>query len=132
MPARPPITAIRLDPTLAEAYPPLGWVHAMYDWDWEAAEREFRKAIELNPRYATAHHWYAVLLIALGRFDEAEREINRARQLDPGSLIINREYASVAFFRRDFDLALQRCRHAVEMDPMFALPTRSWVTSTCP
>jgi serine/threonine-protein kinase len=113
-------TAIRLDPRLAEAYPPLGWVHALHDWDWEAAERAFRKAIELKPRYATAHHWYAVLLVALGRFEEAAREIDEALQLDPGSLIINREYATVVFFQRDFDLALQRCRHAVEMDPMFA------------
>ncbi len=116
-------TAIRLDPMLAEAYPPLGWVHALYDRDWQGAERAFRKAIELNPRYATAHHWYAVFLMALGRFDEAEREISRARELDPGSLIINREYATVAFFQRDFDLALQRGQRAIEMDPMFA-PTR--------
>ncbi|UCE60933.1 MAG: protein kinase [Phycisphaerales bacterium] len=113
-------TAIRLDPTLAEAYPPLGWVHAMHDWDWEAAERDFRKAIELNPRYATAHHWYACFLAVLGRIEEGEREISRARELDPGSLIINREYATVAYFRRDFDLALARCHRAIEMDPTFA------------
>ena len=115
--------ATRLDPTLAEAYAPLGMVHLMYDWDWEAAEDVLRRAIDLDPEHGTAHQWYAVLLSALGRFDEAEREISRARELDPGSLIINHDWAATALARRDFAAAQRRARRAVEMDPGFA-PTR--------
>ena len=101
---------------------PLGYIYGLYDWDWEAAERAFRKAIELNPRYATGHHWYSILLFALGRFEEAEREVILARQLDPGSLIINREYGVVAFLGRRFDLAIRRLLEVIEMDPSFGLP----------
>ena len=60
--------ALALDSELPEAYPPLGWVRATYDWDWPGADRAFQRAIELNPRYATAHHWYSVYLTAMGRY----------------------------------------------------------------
>jgi tetratricopeptide (TPR) repeat protein len=81
--------ALQLDDTLAEAHNALAAVKADYDWDWPGAEREFRRAIELNPGYATAHQWYAEMLSELGRHEEALAEIKRAQQLDPFSLIIN-------------------------------------------
>ena len=115
-------TAIRLDPTIGQAYPPLGFIYGLHDRDWEAADRAFAKAIDLNPRYATGHHWYTMLLMVLGRFDEGEREISLARQLDPGSLIINSEWGSVALLSRRFDLAIRRSLEVIEMDPSFAVP----------
>ncbi len=81
--------ALELDDTLAEAHNALATVKGDYDWDWPGAEREFRRAIELNPGYATTHQWYGELLSELGRHEEAVAEIKRAQELDPLSLIIN-------------------------------------------
>ncbi len=77
-----------LDSTLAEPHATLGFVNLYYDWDWEASDREFQRAIALNPSYATAHEWYGFLLTAMGRFDEARAEEQRAQELDPLSIAI--------------------------------------------
>jgi Flp pilus assembly protein TadD len=90
-----------------------------YDWDWQTSENEFRRAIELNPNYATAHHWYAEHLTWLGRFDEALSESERARQLDPLSLIIAADNGATLYYSRHYDQAITKFRAVQEMDPIF-------------
>ncbi len=81
-----------------------------YDWDWQTAEKEYRRAIELDPNYATAHHWYAEYLSWEGRFDEALRESERARQLDPLSLIIAADKGAILYYARQYDRAIKAFR----------------------
>jgi tetratricopeptide (TPR) repeat protein len=95
-----------------------------YDWDWEGAEKEYRRAIELNPSYATAYQWYALDLAGMGRIDEALEMMKRAQDLDPLSLIISLNVARVYYFARDYDRAIEQCRKALEMFPDFALALR--------
>jgi eukaryotic-like serine/threonine-protein kinase len=90
-----------------------------YDWDWRTAEKEFRRAIELDPNYATAHQWYAECLALMGRFDEAFAEIDRARQLDPLSLIIAADRGAMLYFSRQYDLAITQFRAVLDMEPNF-------------
>jgi Tfp pilus assembly protein PilF len=78
-----------------------------YDWDWKTADKEFRRAIELNPNYATAHHWYAELLLWRGHFDESLQQIERARQLDRLSMIIAADKAAIRYYSRDYDEAIR-------------------------
>jgi len=113
------LRALEIDDHLAEAHTALGLIVQNYDWDWQTSEREFRRAIELNPNYATAHQWYAEHLMWLGRFDEALRESERARELDPLSLIIAADKGAVLFFSRDYDRAIEEWRSVLEMDPGF-------------
>jgi tetratricopeptide (TPR) repeat protein len=80
---------VKIDDTLAEAYASLAYIKRPYEWNWAGAEREFKRAIELNPNYATAHFWYGEHLTNLGRFDEGIAEIRRAEELDPRSPIIS-------------------------------------------
>jgi TolB-like protein/Flp pilus assembly protein TadD len=112
--------ALELDDTLAEAHNALAAVKADYDWDWPGAEREFQRAIELNPGYATAHQWYAELLSELGRDREALAEIRQAQQLDPVSLIINVVSADVLRSAGEEDLAIEQLHKTLELDPNFA------------
>jgi tetratricopeptide (TPR) repeat protein len=91
-----------------------------YDWDWSTAEKEYRRAIELNPNYATAHQWYAEFLMWQGRFDEALRESENARRLDPLSLIIATDRGSIFYFSRQYDRAIEQFQSVREMDPSFA------------
>ena len=112
--------ALELDNTLAEAHAALGVVLSEYDWNFAEAERSFRRAIELNPNYATAHHWYAEFLIAMGRMPEALTEIRRAKELDPLSLIINGIYGIVLGLNDQHDEAFAQLQRTVEMDPNFA------------
>jgi tetratricopeptide (TPR) repeat protein len=98
--------ALQLDPTLGEAHTSIAFASMNYDWDWSTAEREFRKAIELNPNYANAHHWYADYLSAVGRHEEAITESKRALELDPVSPIINAWLGWRYFFARQYDLAM--------------------------
>jgi eukaryotic-like serine/threonine-protein kinase len=95
--------AISLDPKLADAHTSLAVVLMMYEWDWDRAEREFKKAIELNPNLSSARNWYAYYLIAMGRFDEAEAEGELARQLDPLSLFFRVNKARTFYFSQQFD-----------------------------
>ncbi len=114
-------SAVALDGHSAEAHTSLAHVKATQDWDWAGAEVEFRRAISLNPGYATARHWYANSCLApLGRLDEALSEIATAQALDPVSSIIARDLAVIHFYRRDFEAALEQCDHTIELNPHFA------------
>ncbi len=111
--------ALELDDSLAEAHTSLAYINVVYEWNWSEAEREYRRAIELNPSYANAHHWYAYLLMVEARFDEARREIERAQELDPLSLIINANVGFVQHFARQYDAAIEQFEKAVAMDARF-------------
>jgi TolB-like protein/DNA-binding winged helix-turn-helix (wHTH) protein/Tfp pilus assembly protein PilF len=111
--------ALSLDDSLAEAHTSLAFVNLYYDRDWAGAEREFRRAIDLNPNYANGHHWYAEFLSLVGRHTEAIAESQRARELDPLSNIIGAWVSSRYFFARQYDKAIEEGRNAVEMDPGF-------------
>ncbi|HYU46321.1 MAG TPA: tetratricopeptide repeat protein [Terriglobales bacterium] len=111
--------AIEIDTLLAEAHAPLAFISAFYDYDWAGAEREFKRAVELNPGDATAHQWYAHCLSFLGRHDEATAEIERARSLDPLSLPINTSVGTMLLYSRHYDSAIEQYRKALEMDPNF-------------
>jgi len=112
--------ALELDPNLPEAHTALAVVVQNYDHDWETAGREFQRAIQLNPNYATGHHWYAEHLSFLGRFDEALRESERARELDPLSLIIATDRGAILYYSRQYDEAIAQFRSVMEMDPDFS------------
>ena len=113
--------AVMLDEHSAEAHTSLAHVKSTQDWDWPGSEREFQRAISANPRYATAHHWYAMSCLApLGRLDEARDEMLLAQSLDPVSSIVARDLAVIHFYRRDFETALEQCDHTVELNPHFA------------
>jgi TolB-like protein/DNA-binding winged helix-turn-helix (wHTH) protein/Tfp pilus assembly protein PilF len=114
--------ALQLDDTLVEAHTTLARVFFAYDWDWPAAEKEFKRAIELNPRYAPAHQWYGGHLSATGRFREAEAEKKRALELEPLSLIMNFEVGLASYFARDYDQAIDRFRKTLELDANFPPP----------
>jgi serine/threonine protein kinase/tetratricopeptide (TPR) repeat protein len=109
--------AVALDDQLAEAHVSLAFVTFYYDHDLARAEREFRRAISLNPNYPTAHHWFALALAASGRHDEALAEVTRARDLDPRSAIISAAIANIQFYARRYDEAIAETRHALELDP---------------
>jgi TolB-like protein/tetratricopeptide (TPR) repeat protein len=113
------LRALEASEELAEAHTSLAQVSWYYDWDIAAAEREFRRALELNPNYAQAHHWLAFDLAEVGRFDEAEASIGRALALDPLSLIIQANAGTVAYFARRFELAVERCDRALALDADF-------------
>jgi serine/threonine-protein kinase len=114
-------SAVMLDDLSAEAHTSLAHVKATQDWDWAGAEREYQRALALNPRYATAHHWYAASCLApLGRLDEALNEMLLAQSLDPVSSIVARDLAVMHFYRRDFETALEQCDHTIELNPHFA------------
>lgn len=112
--------AIELDDHLAEAHTSLGHVRATYDWDWSGAEREYRTALRLNPRYATAHHWYAITVLApLARLDEAMTEILQAQELDSISLSINRDVGVILYYRREYEAVIEQCRRMLSLDSAF-------------
>lgn len=96
--------ALHLDEGLAEAHTTLGWIKRTHDWDWAGSEHEFKRALELNPNYANAHQWYALLLTTLGRTDEALTEIEKARELEPLSVIVLRNYFAIRQYRRENSL----------------------------
>ena len=114
------LRALELDKDLPEAHTALALIVQNYDYDWQTAGREFQRAIELNPNYATAHHWYAEHLMWRGHFDEALRESERARQLDPLSLIIATDNGAILLYSRQYDRALEKLRAVRELDPSFA------------
>jgi TolB-like protein/DNA-binding winged helix-turn-helix (wHTH) protein/Flp pilus assembly protein TadD len=115
------IKALELDSTLGEAHNSLAFVLDGFDWDFDSAGKEFQRAIELNPGYATAQHWYAWHLSLLGRFDDAIAEMRKAENLDPLSLIINADLAELLALAHSYDESIRQSRKTIEMDPNFAL-----------
>ena len=111
--------ALELDDTLAEAHATLGLIAMNDEADWTKAEREFKRAIELSPNYATAHQWYGEFLADMGRFDEGIAEVKLAHELDPLSLTINTDVAKVYALARRYDEAIAQYKRALEMDPNF-------------
>jgi len=109
-------------PTLAEAHTSLAWSKFVFDWDWRGAEREYNRAIDLNPSYANAHHWYAHNLSIMGRHTEAIAEDKKAESLDPLSLVTIVDVGLEAFRPAGrYDEEMEQCRKALEMDPNFPL-----------
>jgi len=117
--------ALSLDANLAAAHTSLGLIRFQYDWDWQGAEQELQTALDINPSYAPAHHFYADYLKAIGRFDEAILEIEKARELDPLSLAINTGVGHVLYLSRQYDKAIEEYKRAVELDPSF-MATHVW------
>lgn len=111
--------ALEIDISLSEAHNSLGFINAFYDWDWHAAECEFKNAIELNPKYATAHSWYSLYLAAMGRFDEAIDGQKRALELDPLSLVINAMMGLIFMLTGKYSDAVGQLQRTIEMDPNF-------------
>ena len=111
------VTALQLDESNAEAHAVLALIAQNYDWDWQTAEKEFRRAIQVNPNSATAHQWYAESLAFQGRFDEALSESEQARLLDPLSLIIAADNGAILYFSRQYDRAIERLNGVLAMDP---------------
>ena len=111
------LRALQIDETLPEAHASLGLVKTWYDWDWVGGEREYKRAIELNPGYAEVHHWYSVSLLFEARFDEAIKEIEQALELDPVSIFMNRDLGMICCFAGQFDRAINASKRTIEMDP---------------
>jgi len=111
--------ALALDDGLAEAHASMALIAQNYDWDWRKAETEYRRAIDLDPNYATARHWYAEFLTLQGRFSAALEEIERARQLDPRSLIIAADRGAILYCARRYREGIQQLREVLEMEPNF-------------
>jgi len=114
--------ALEIDETLAEAHASLANVKALYEGDWQAAELEYKRAIELNPSYATAHFWYGVHLQALRRFEESIAEYRKALELDPLSIIINIYLGTVFWMMHRDDLAIEQLNKSIELDPSLYIP----------
>ena len=114
------IKALQLDNALGEAHNSLAFCLDGFDWDFDSAGKEFRRAIELNPGYATAHHWYAWHLSLLGRYDDAIVEMRKAKNSDPLSLIISSDLAELLVLAHSYDESIAESQKTIEMDPNFA------------
>ena len=115
------IKALEIDDTLAEAHASLAYAELEFDWDTARAESGYKRAIELNPNYETAHQWYAEYLAVVGRLEEADAEANRARQIDPLSMPVRMFIASKAYeAERNYDSAIEQLQQMIEIDPGFA------------
>jgi tetratricopeptide (TPR) repeat protein len=110
-----------LEDNLAEAHTSLAFVFDLYDWNWESAEQEYKRAIALNPGYATAHHWYAWHLIVMGRNSEALAESRTAESSDPLSPIISADLADALSVAHLYDESVQQSRKTLELHPYFAV-----------
>lgn len=115
------LKALSLDDQLAEAHASLGIILCDYDYDFAGAEREYKRAIELNPKYATAHHFYGNLFSHLGRPEESFAEFRRALELDPLSLVINRMYGESLFYARKYDESITQLKKTLELNSNFTL-----------
>ncbi len=112
--------ALELDGTLAEAHTTLAAVEESFDWDWAGAEAEYRRALELNPSYATAAHWYGMFMMMMGRFAESVRQLEGAAALDPLSPAIQTSRAMALVHARRPDAAIEQAESVLELDPDFA------------
>jgi TolB-like protein/Tfp pilus assembly protein PilF len=113
------LKALEIDPDLPEARVSLAYIRQFYEWDFTAAEREYRRALERNPNYATGHQWYAEYLAAMGRHDEAMAEIRQALAVDPLSLIVNAVEANILYMAGEYDQAISKAHDITAMDPNF-------------
>jgi serine/threonine-protein kinase len=114
--------AFEIETSLAEAYACRGCLSSVYDWSWSKADRDFRRAIELNPSYSTAHHWYAInYLVLLARFEEAREELQRALDLDPLALSIRTSLGMNCYFARNYEAAIRELTKTIEFDGTFGL-----------
>jgi tetratricopeptide (TPR) repeat protein len=113
------LKALELDDTLAETHASLGFIRYVLDWDWSAAEKGYRRAIELQPNYAKAHHWLGMCLRTMGRLDEALEEARPALELDPFMLITSVELGRIFYFSRYYDQAIEHYRNALDLEPTF-------------
>ena len=113
------LKALEIDETLAEAHASLGYILFYGDWNRTEAEKHFRRAIELNPSYSTAHHWFALALAAMGKADESIEQINLAMQLEPKSAVIHSAAGLVYYYARRYEEALEMCRQSLEIDAGF-------------
>lgn len=111
--------AVEIDPALAEGYTSRAFVKLAYDWDWLSAEADFKKALELNPKYPTAHQWYASYLVQMGKFDRAKQEIEQAHQLDPLSPIISSNAGFYSYLQSRYDEAIQQYKKTLQTDSQF-------------
>ncbi len=118
------LRALELDENLGEAHASLGFYRFLYNWDFAGAEREFERALILSPNYAEAHHWYAIYLANLGRYQEADREACRAVELDPLSLLMNMTPALNFYLARQYDRATEQLQKVIDLEPNF-VPARS-------
>lgn len=112
--------ALEINPSLAEAHNSLAYTLAFYDWNWTEAEKEFQKAIELNPNYPTARQWYGEFLLVFGRFEESLNQIQQAQQLDPTSLIIASDLAGVFYTARRYDECIEQTNKVLQQDDKFS------------
>jgi serine/threonine-protein kinase len=111
------LKALDLDDTLPEAHTSLAWVLHVYDWDWPGAMREYARALELNPGFATAHHWYSFVLLVNGQAEQAMMEALTALELDPSSLSVRRGVGWLSYYTRRYEQALYHLRRAIAMNP---------------
>ncbi len=111
--------ALEIDDTLAEAHTSLAFARHHYDWDWSGAEGEYKRALELNPGYATAHQWYAEYLTTVGRHEEAIAEIGLAQELDPLSLVIDANVGRLLYYTRQYDRAIEELQNTLKLDPNY-------------
>lgn len=116
--------ALELDDSLGEAHATLGLIAENLEWDWDGAEREYKRAIELNPNYATAHQWYGEYLALMGRFAESVEQMRISRELDPLSLIIIKDSGEIYYTARRYDEAVAWFRKTLDMDPHFTVARR--------
>jgi tetratricopeptide (TPR) repeat protein len=113
------LRALEIDNGLAEAHASLAVIRADYDWDWEGAETEFQRALELDPKHVNAHQWHAVFLAKLGHFKEAVSEIEIAKELDPLSLPVATSAGTILRYARRYDEAIEELRKAIDLEPSF-------------
>lgn len=123
---RAALSALAIDDGLGSAHASLGMIAQIYDWQWRTADREYARAIEVEPGYPTAHHWRGELLGQLGRSDEAIASLQRARALDPLSLIINTDLGRAYYFARRYDEAAAQLGKTLDLDSRFVV-ARVWL-----
>jgi len=113
--------ALQLDDGLAEAHASFAYINMVYDWNWASAEKEFKRAIEINPNYAGAHEWYAEFLAARGRESEALTEMKRARDADPLLVLMHAAVAEALYYSRRYDDVISQCQQTLELDPDYPI-----------
>jgi tetratricopeptide (TPR) repeat protein len=113
--------ALAIDENLAEAHSSMGYLKSKFEWDWKTAETELKRAIQLNPKYVTAHHWYAEYLTYMGRHKEALEEIQLALELDPLSLLLNHIKGYVLYYARQYNEAIEQFQKTLELDSNFII-----------